>query len=264
MYSGAVLELCVFFLQAEDGIRDYKVTGVQTCALPIYVDTVERNPYWLEAHRKGAEHLAVARPQLAYRPISVVRDPNAAAVEGRRHRRTPHGESTQIFAIASPQLRNRSIARGRRSRHPDVRPVKGHPERSTRIAAANTERAQDSAVTGAQLENIVRCIVGNPNICPIESYADRRKANLEGPQDGSIIGANLAYGSIAKICRPNVCSIESNAVRLASHSKACSLVCVVPAEQGYPKWVLRRRRGVRGRRQPVSGCLCRYRHGITE
>src|SRR5256885_8398374 len=27
-----------FFFQAEDGIRDYKVTGVQTCALPIFVD----------------------------------------------------------------------------------------------------------------------------------------------------------------------------------------------------------------------------------
>ena len=26
---------CGFFFQAEDGIRDYKVTGVQTCALPI-------------------------------------------------------------------------------------------------------------------------------------------------------------------------------------------------------------------------------------
>src|SRR5256885_11556337 len=25
----------MFFFQAEDGIRDYKVTGVQTCALPI-------------------------------------------------------------------------------------------------------------------------------------------------------------------------------------------------------------------------------------
>src|SRR2546421_1897031 len=25
----------VFFFQAEDGIRDYKLTGVQTCALPI-------------------------------------------------------------------------------------------------------------------------------------------------------------------------------------------------------------------------------------
>src|SRR6266446_9614072 len=28
-----------FFLQAEDGIRDYKVTGVQTCALPISIST---------------------------------------------------------------------------------------------------------------------------------------------------------------------------------------------------------------------------------
>src|SRR5256885_5966530 len=27
-------DIC-FFFQAEDGIRDYKVTGVQTCALPI-------------------------------------------------------------------------------------------------------------------------------------------------------------------------------------------------------------------------------------
>src|SRR5256885_10226622 len=27
-----------FFFQAEDGIRDYKVTGVQTCALPIWTD----------------------------------------------------------------------------------------------------------------------------------------------------------------------------------------------------------------------------------
>src|SRR5256885_3435011 len=25
-----------FFFQAEDGIRDYKVTGVKTCALPIF------------------------------------------------------------------------------------------------------------------------------------------------------------------------------------------------------------------------------------
>ena len=27
----------IFFFQAEDGIRDYKVTGVQTCALPIWL-----------------------------------------------------------------------------------------------------------------------------------------------------------------------------------------------------------------------------------
>src|SRR5690606_18670196 len=37
--------LFVFFFQAEDGIRDFHVTGVQTCALPIYLgdgDLVER------------------------------------------------------------------------------------------------------------------------------------------------------------------------------------------------------------------------------
>src|SRR5690606_39413870 len=30
--------LCFFFFQAEDGIRDFHVTGVQTCALRIYLE----------------------------------------------------------------------------------------------------------------------------------------------------------------------------------------------------------------------------------
>src|SRR5260370_42617564 len=35
------MEMCIlFFFQAEDGIRDSSVTGVQTCALPISVDQV--------------------------------------------------------------------------------------------------------------------------------------------------------------------------------------------------------------------------------
>src|SRR5690606_40973507 len=34
-----------FFFQAEDGIRDFHVTGVQTCALPIY--------YWLHRWDEG-------------------------------------------------------------------------------------------------------------------------------------------------------------------------------------------------------------------
>src|SRR5256885_11849612 len=33
-----------FFFQAEDGIRDYKVTGVQTCALPIYFSAAHFHP----------------------------------------------------------------------------------------------------------------------------------------------------------------------------------------------------------------------------
>src|SRR6266487_5683054 len=34
-YNNCVIYVC-FFFQAEDGIRDGRVTGVQTCALPIY------------------------------------------------------------------------------------------------------------------------------------------------------------------------------------------------------------------------------------
>src|SRR6201994_5085964 len=33
--KGLIYHGLLFFFQAEDGIRDYKVTGVQTCALPI-------------------------------------------------------------------------------------------------------------------------------------------------------------------------------------------------------------------------------------
>src|SRR5437868_14214825 len=35
----------VFFFQAEDGIRDRNVTGVQTCALPIYTLAVSSAPW---------------------------------------------------------------------------------------------------------------------------------------------------------------------------------------------------------------------------
>src|SRR2546426_1977955 len=44
------ISVCFFFFQAEDGIRDYKVTGVQTCALPILacdlVKAVAEEPSW--------------------------------------------------------------------------------------------------------------------------------------------------------------------------------------------------------------------------
>src|SRR5205085_10425977 len=34
--AGSAFFYIIFFFQAEDGIRDLTVTGVQTCALPIY------------------------------------------------------------------------------------------------------------------------------------------------------------------------------------------------------------------------------------
>ena len=36
--------LCCFFFLAEDGIRDLTVTGVPTCALPIWVRNRKGNP----------------------------------------------------------------------------------------------------------------------------------------------------------------------------------------------------------------------------
>ena len=35
--QGGCISVFFFFFQAEDGIRDTSVTGVQTCALPILV-----------------------------------------------------------------------------------------------------------------------------------------------------------------------------------------------------------------------------------
>src|SRR3990167_3135900 len=37
--------VAVFFFQAEDGIRDLTVTGVQTCALPIWLEEVKKALY---------------------------------------------------------------------------------------------------------------------------------------------------------------------------------------------------------------------------
>src|SRR5258707_2129029 len=43
-----------FFFQAEDGIRDIGVTGVQTCALPIYTGRASAHS---PVHLKAAGHL---------------------------------------------------------------------------------------------------------------------------------------------------------------------------------------------------------------
>src|SRR2546425_8986533 len=40
-----------FFFQAEDGIRDKLVTGVQTCALPISLARAPGSPAWLQGLR---------------------------------------------------------------------------------------------------------------------------------------------------------------------------------------------------------------------
>src|SRR2546422_2784726 len=47
MYCIATLVIFFFFFQAEDGIRDVAVTGVQTCALPIFGPAASRTCRWV-------------------------------------------------------------------------------------------------------------------------------------------------------------------------------------------------------------------------
>src|SRR5258706_8436574 len=60
-----------FFFQAEDGIRDWSVTGVQTCALPISRGTRRARPSYRRARRRGCP--ACASIQLQQR-ASVARE----------------------------------------------------------------------------------------------------------------------------------------------------------------------------------------------
>src|SRR5688500_20364713 len=56
-----------FFFQAEDGIRDYKVTGVQTCALPIYLRRV-----LLWCSLAGAAGVAIGYIAVAAVPLDTI------------------------------------------------------------------------------------------------------------------------------------------------------------------------------------------------
>src|SRR5256885_10875583 len=71
IHTPTAISCFVFFCQAEDGIRDYKVTGVQTCALPIYRgganalaggEQAERQPARLEPR---GNRVAEPQPEIA-------------------------------------------------------------------------------------------------------------------------------------------------------------------------------------------------------
>src|SRR5438046_583276 len=84
-----ILSLYFFFFQAEDGIRDWSVTGVQTCALPISsrtlahsglkswtsAGTTEREKLWFGAYLRRARVYSAAKPFiLSFRIALAVRN----------------------------------------------------------------------------------------------------------------------------------------------------------------------------------------------
>src|SRR5260221_8206210 len=79
-----LLYLYFFFFQAEDGIRDHCVTGVQTCALPIFP--------------RGEAHLRRARPQRA-------RGPGRVRYGARLSETTARGDAALHAPLAARQGR---------------------------------------------------------------------------------------------------------------------------------------------------------------
>src|SRR5256885_1851079 len=74
-----------FFFQAEDGIRDYKVTGVQTCALPICASRVMSSPLKRMVPEVGSRNL-VSRLKQVVLPAPL--GPIKAWMEPRRTERS--------------------------------------------------------------------------------------------------------------------------------------------------------------------------------
>src|SRR5256885_3104261 len=74
-----IYDLFLFFFQAEDGIRDYKVTGVQTCALPICRPTSVGHL----GESRPPQGIAVAAVQLAPDPFQIIAVRGIEAIEHR-------------------------------------------------------------------------------------------------------------------------------------------------------------------------------------
>src|SRR5215213_4714292 len=61
--------LFFFFFQAEDGIRDWSVTGVQTCALPIAGRACEATPARFHWRIRRLRPLSPNRNEIGARPM---------------------------------------------------------------------------------------------------------------------------------------------------------------------------------------------------
>src|SRR5256885_3673592 len=103
------LTIFFFFFQAEDGIRDYKVTGVQTCALPISTAPALRAPH--AARRRPVRGRDLGRR----RPLSGARGEPA-------HRRARRADPRELrAALHAPQAEDdpQYADRGRAGRPAD-------------------------------------------------------------------------------------------------------------------------------------------------
>src|SRR2546429_4047207 len=90
--SGVFIIFFFFFFQAEDGIRDVAVTGVQTCALPISLrKAFAVGPVTANALRKaGVERAVVAQDTTAVSVVEALRSEERRVGKECRSRWSPY------------------------------------------------------------------------------------------------------------------------------------------------------------------------------
>src|SRR2546429_3460068 len=76
-----------FFFQAEDGIRDVAVTGVQTCALPIYTEAAADLHRTVDDAADRVTHVCLGDRRIAAGVTAGVDGPGAAQDESRSEER---------------------------------------------------------------------------------------------------------------------------------------------------------------------------------
>ena len=117
--------LC-FFFQAEDGIRDELVTGVQTCALPIYsgirdLPEGDHRRLYFEEIQKAAERAANLTQQLlAFSRRQIIEpkivDLNRLVVDTSTMIRSVIGEGIELVTLLEPDLYNVKVDSGQMAR----------------------------------------------------------------------------------------------------------------------------------------------------
>src|SRR5258707_5897166 len=155
-----------FFFQAEDGIRDIGVTGVQTCALPISRVAIRRAP--CPGSVRSLSRAAAAQP-LAIYVFLRARGYHRGGILAGSAREMPRRTST-----IAPHCRLAAARRRRGARCGAGSRTAGRSERECRARDAGGSRAQRFWARGGRGLRVSRSLPCDRALQPCDAYRERR------------------------------------------------------------------------------------------